>query len=63
MNIQYACSFTVFIRLNAADGSKITKNCRPRINAALNQMRIMRKNTEQVGNLHHPDNYDSISAK
>ena len=54
-------------RLNAAGGSKIINKRRPRINAAPNQCgvysRTMTKNSVQLINLHHPDNYDSISTK
>ena len=29
----------------------------------IHEYEIMRKTSVQLGNLHHPDNYDSISAK
>ena len=56
-------------RLNAADGSKIINKFRAQISAAPNYKnaastsRIMRKNSVQPGNLHHPVNYNSSSAK
>ena len=65
----YVCShclsmLTVFIRLNAADGSKITNKRRPGIHAAPNQKNAARIIISvQLCNLHHPDNYDSVSAK
>ena len=49
---------TVFIRLNAADGSKIINKRRPRTKAAPNLKEC--GVYSRIGNLHYPDNYDSI---
>ena len=60
--------FTWYFK-KAADRGKITNKRRPRINVApyqKNEASIrgsMRKNSVQLGYLHHPDNYDSISAQ
>ena len=54
---------TVFIKLNAADESKITNKRRTKSKDCGVYSRIIRKNSAQLGNLHHPDYYDSISAK
>ena len=67
------CSVPHFIRLNTALDQTPQIEAKLPINAALEKTphlleecgvysRIIRKNLVQLGNLHHPDIYDSISA-
>ena len=52
------------IKRRRSDGSKITNKRRPGIHAAPNQKNAARIIISvQLCNLHHPDNYDSVSAK
>ena len=67
------CSVPHFIRLNTALDQTPQIEAKLPINAALEKTphlleecgvysRIIRKTSVQLGNLHHPDIYDSISA-
>ena len=50
-------------QLTTADGSKITKQSCPQMNAAHNGKNAAFIQGGQLGNLQHPDIYDSISGK